>query len=252
MLGGLVAFAVGVQVRRDAAIGLVVLGVVFVALERRWPLRPQRVLRPGFATDCVHFVADEVMSAALVVVSLAVVVPFVRRPNVAGDAPAEVGLFDLDFEAAGMMAASVSSTGVVVDVGRRGDPGDRDAGEFGGDRPLPAQLAATRSPGHRRSRRDRPVARSRRARPARRGGAATWSHRHRRASCPAPRPVGTNRPSARPVLRRFVRAERATGLRRVSRTVVLATLRRFDGADRHQLLESVGEPRPIGALSDPT
>ncbi|HEX9258009.1 MAG TPA: hypothetical protein VF855_00630, partial [Acidimicrobiales bacterium] len=75
---GLVSFTAGVLLRPDAAVGLVVLGTVFVVLERVVPRRPQPVLRPGVATDCVHFVLDEVIAALVLAVLLGMLVPPLR------------------------------------------------------------------------------------------------------------------------------------------------------------------------------
>ncbi len=63
------------RIRPDVGVGLVVLGAVFIVAERRWPVVPQRVWRPGWATDVVHFVVDQVLSGALVAVSAYLLVP---------------------------------------------------------------------------------------------------------------------------------------------------------------------------------
>jgi sterol desaturase/sphingolipid hydroxylase (fatty acid hydroxylase superfamily) len=57
-------FAWGITKRPDAAIGLVVLGLVFTLLERWRPLHQQApaFARKGAATDAVHFVTDEVFA----------------------------------------------------------------------------------------------------------------------------------------------------------------------------------------------
>jgi sterol desaturase/sphingolipid hydroxylase (fatty acid hydroxylase superfamily) len=44
---------------------LLVLGVIFGTIERRWPITPQRFFRPGWQTDAVHFVVDQVASGLL-------------------------------------------------------------------------------------------------------------------------------------------------------------------------------------------
>ena len=64
--------------RPDVAIGLVVLGAVFVTLERRWPVVEQRVFRRGWAVDVVHFVVDQVLAGALVAVVAYVLVPLLE------------------------------------------------------------------------------------------------------------------------------------------------------------------------------
>ena len=76
--GGLVAFVIGCIVRPDAMLGLVVLGALFVVLESVFPLRPQQVFRPGFATDCVHFVFDEVLAGLVLAGALLTVVPLLQ------------------------------------------------------------------------------------------------------------------------------------------------------------------------------
>jgi len=76
--GGFAAFVIGCIVRPDATLGLVVLGGLFVVLERVFPLRRQKVLRPGFATDCVHFVFDEVLAGLVLAAALLTVVPLLQ------------------------------------------------------------------------------------------------------------------------------------------------------------------------------
>src|SRR3954454_935753 len=64
--------------RPDVAAGLVVLGGVFIMLERRWPVVEQRVLRAGWRTDVVHFVVDQVAATALVAALASVLVPWLE------------------------------------------------------------------------------------------------------------------------------------------------------------------------------
>ncbi|HEX4821017.1 MAG TPA: sterol desaturase family protein [Acidimicrobiales bacterium] len=71
-------FVVCVWLRPDVAVGLVVLGAVFIGLERRWPLVEQRVLRAGWRTDVVHFVVDQVAAAAVVAALASVLVPWLE------------------------------------------------------------------------------------------------------------------------------------------------------------------------------
>jgi sterol desaturase/sphingolipid hydroxylase (fatty acid hydroxylase superfamily) len=84
-----VLFAWGISERPDAAIGLVVLGVVFTLLERWRPLRPQTPAwaRKGASTDAVHFVTDEVFALLGLGVLLAVLAPIGRYlvPDVVPD-----------------------------------------------------------------------------------------------------------------------------------------------------------------------
>jgi sterol desaturase/sphingolipid hydroxylase (fatty acid hydroxylase superfamily) len=61
-----VLFAVCSWWRPDVFAGLFILGAIFIAAERIWPLRPQTVIRRGTADDVVHFVLNEVLSGALV------------------------------------------------------------------------------------------------------------------------------------------------------------------------------------------
>ncbi len=70
-------FVLGVTQRPDAAVGLVVLGVLFTVIERVRPLRdqPPAFRRRGAATDAVHFVVDELLAAVGVVAIVAVTVP---------------------------------------------------------------------------------------------------------------------------------------------------------------------------------
>ncbi len=60
-----------------AAVALVVLGIVFVPLERWRPVRrSQRVLRPGVRTDVVHFVVTGTLgTVALVLLAVVIVLP---------------------------------------------------------------------------------------------------------------------------------------------------------------------------------
>jgi sterol desaturase/sphingolipid hydroxylase (fatty acid hydroxylase superfamily) len=60
---------------RRAVVAFVVLSLVFLLLERAWPVhRGRRVLRAGYGTDVAHFFLTGVLSTAAVV---AVAVPFV-------------------------------------------------------------------------------------------------------------------------------------------------------------------------------
>lgn len=64
--------------RPDVVLGLVVLGAVFIPLERRWPVRRQPVLREGFGADVVHFIVDQVLAGAVVTVLAIQVVPILE------------------------------------------------------------------------------------------------------------------------------------------------------------------------------
>jgi sterol desaturase/sphingolipid hydroxylase (fatty acid hydroxylase superfamily) len=62
--------AASLLLRPGVAIGLVVVAVLFVPLERLVPLHRQRVLRPGWRTDVVHFLADQVLVLAGIAVAV--------------------------------------------------------------------------------------------------------------------------------------------------------------------------------------
>jgi sterol desaturase/sphingolipid hydroxylase (fatty acid hydroxylase superfamily) len=70
---GTAALALGaVVLRPQIALGLVLLAVLFVPLERLWAVRRQPVLRPGWGTDAVHFlVTGAVATAATLVLVVA-------------------------------------------------------------------------------------------------------------------------------------------------------------------------------------
>jgi sterol desaturase/sphingolipid hydroxylase (fatty acid hydroxylase superfamily) len=74
------AFLWACNQRRDIALALVILGVVFTAAERLRPLRRQPAAwrRPGAGTDAVHFVVDEILAAAGLAAVLVVLLPVVR------------------------------------------------------------------------------------------------------------------------------------------------------------------------------
>ena len=77
LLAGVMLAVCGVC-RPDVAIGLVVLGAIFVPLERRWPIVPSLTLRTGWQTDVVHFVVDQVLGAALVGFAALALVPYLE------------------------------------------------------------------------------------------------------------------------------------------------------------------------------
>ncbi len=56
--------------RPGVAVGLVVVAVLFVPLERLVPLHDQRVLRPGWRIDVVHFLADQLLVLAGIAVAV--------------------------------------------------------------------------------------------------------------------------------------------------------------------------------------
>lgn len=54
-------------------VGLIVVGLLFVPIERLWPLRRQPVLRPRWRTDVVHFLVDRVLSTVAIVAAVVTV-----------------------------------------------------------------------------------------------------------------------------------------------------------------------------------
>ena len=60
-------------VRSGLIFGLVVLGVIFIPLERLFALRPQRILRDGWKTDLVHFAVNNILASVALVVPVVVV-----------------------------------------------------------------------------------------------------------------------------------------------------------------------------------
>jgi sterol desaturase/sphingolipid hydroxylase (fatty acid hydroxylase superfamily) len=64
---------VAVLARPRLVVGIAVTALLFVPLERAVPLRRRRVLRPGWRTDVVHFVVNNLLSTALLVAGFVVV-----------------------------------------------------------------------------------------------------------------------------------------------------------------------------------
>jgi sterol desaturase/sphingolipid hydroxylase (fatty acid hydroxylase superfamily) len=92
-----IALAVALVLRRSAVVGLAVVALVLVPLERAVPLRRQPVRRPGLLTDLTHFlVTGLLVSLATVVAVAAIATPFVplRRLDLEALLPgwASVGL----------------------------------------------------------------------------------------------------------------------------------------------------------------
>jgi len=90
-LAGFALALLGAAVLRpDAVVGLTLLGAVLVPLERAVPLRRQRILRPGLATDLTHLLVNGVLVAAatfvLVVVAAIPLLPL-RRLDIEGALP---------------------------------------------------------------------------------------------------------------------------------------------------------------------
>jgi sterol desaturase/sphingolipid hydroxylase (fatty acid hydroxylase superfamily) len=65
-------------VRSGIVFGLVVLAAIFIPLERVFALRPQRVLRPGWRTDIVHFVVNNLLSTVGIVLAVGAVGTLLR------------------------------------------------------------------------------------------------------------------------------------------------------------------------------
>jgi sterol desaturase/sphingolipid hydroxylase (fatty acid hydroxylase superfamily) len=87
----LVVFLVALAIRGPAVFGLVVLAVVFVPLEKVFALHPQKVFRTGWATDLVHFVVNNLLTTAVMLVAvvgvgllLRALVPDAVRTTLAG------------------------------------------------------------------------------------------------------------------------------------------------------------------------
>lgn len=81
MAVALVAFAVCSRAHLDIAVGLLVLGTTFSAIERWRPVhrQPTAIRRTGGLTDAAHFVTDEILAAAGLVAVLVVTLPVARR-----------------------------------------------------------------------------------------------------------------------------------------------------------------------------
>lgn len=71
LAGALVVAAVAV--RPGTVIGIAVAALLFVPLERALPLHRRPVLRPGWRTDAVHFIVNNLLSTVLLVAGFVVV-----------------------------------------------------------------------------------------------------------------------------------------------------------------------------------
>jgi sterol desaturase/sphingolipid hydroxylase (fatty acid hydroxylase superfamily) len=89
-IGVAAAVLAAAVLRRDALVGLALVAVVLAPLERVVPLRRQRILRPGLATDLTHLLVNGVLVAVatlvLVVVAAIPLLP-VRRLDLEGALP---------------------------------------------------------------------------------------------------------------------------------------------------------------------
>jgi sterol desaturase/sphingolipid hydroxylase (fatty acid hydroxylase superfamily) len=89
-LAAIAALVLGLALRGPGALGLVVLFLVFVPLEKLFALRPQRVLRRGFVTDLTHLLLTNLLVGVAVVgfvVVAALPLLWVRQFDVAGSLP---------------------------------------------------------------------------------------------------------------------------------------------------------------------
>jgi len=91
----LVALLVAVLVRGNAAVGIAVLFLVFVPLEKLFALRPQRVFRRGLLTDLTHLLVNNLfVTAGTVVLVVAAAIPllWIRSFGLAGSLPVGVAI----------------------------------------------------------------------------------------------------------------------------------------------------------------
>jgi sterol desaturase/sphingolipid hydroxylase (fatty acid hydroxylase superfamily) len=90
-----VALLVALAVRGNAAIGITVLFIVFVPLERLFALRPQKVFRRGLLTDLTHLLVNNLfVTAGAIVLVVVAAVPFIwiRSFGFAGSLPVGVAV----------------------------------------------------------------------------------------------------------------------------------------------------------------
>jgi sterol desaturase/sphingolipid hydroxylase (fatty acid hydroxylase superfamily) len=85
------ALAFALAVRGPAVIGIALLVVLFVPLEKLFALREQRTFRPGLLTDLTHILVNTALTTvAVVVLVVAATIPFVwlRRMDLVSGLPA--------------------------------------------------------------------------------------------------------------------------------------------------------------------
>jgi sterol desaturase/sphingolipid hydroxylase (fatty acid hydroxylase superfamily) len=70
---------VALSVRGGIVVGLVVLAIIFIPLERLFAVRPRQVLRPGWRTDVVHYLINGAALKVGLVISVAVVGTLLRE-----------------------------------------------------------------------------------------------------------------------------------------------------------------------------
>ncbi len=88
-----VALVVALLVRGNAVVGIAVLFLLFVPLEKLFALRPQKVFRPGIVTDLTHLLVNNLLvSAATVVFVVIGALPLIwlRRFDVQNHLPGAV------------------------------------------------------------------------------------------------------------------------------------------------------------------
>jgi sterol desaturase/sphingolipid hydroxylase (fatty acid hydroxylase superfamily) len=73
-----VAMLIAIAFRTQPVIGLLVLAALFVPLEKLFPLRPQKVFRPGLITDLTHMAVNRfLVSAGAVVLAIVMALPLI-------------------------------------------------------------------------------------------------------------------------------------------------------------------------------
>ncbi|SRR6266487_2494751 len=91
----LAALLVAVLVRGNAVVGIAVLFLVFVPLEKLFALRPQRVFRRGLLTDLTHLLVNDLfVTAGTIVLVVAAAIPllWIRSFGLAGWLPVGVAI----------------------------------------------------------------------------------------------------------------------------------------------------------------
>ncbi len=89
------ALVVAFALRRGAVIGIALLSLVFVPLEKLWTLRPQKVFRRGLLTDLTHLLVNNfLIAAATIVLVIAAALPllWVRRLDLEAALPPSVAV----------------------------------------------------------------------------------------------------------------------------------------------------------------
>jgi sterol desaturase/sphingolipid hydroxylase (fatty acid hydroxylase superfamily) len=89
------ALVVALLTRGNAVVGIAVLFLLFVPIEKLFALRPQKVFRRGFVTDLTHLLANNLLVAGATIAFIAVAaIPlfWVRRIDLQGMLPASVAI----------------------------------------------------------------------------------------------------------------------------------------------------------------